>query len=65
VLITDINRTRKVILTHRGNLAEEYLIWFVYYHTTVEIIGAFKANLRRYADQILEELLKDDLILIK
>jgi hypothetical protein len=53
------------IVAHRGNLAEEYLIWFVYYHTTIEIIGAFKANLRHYRDQILEELLKDGLILIK
>ncbi|MFZ0655235.1 MAG: hypothetical protein WAM19_01165, partial [Nitrososphaeraceae archaeon] len=53
------------IVAHRGNLAEEYLIWFVYYHTTIEIIGAFKANLRHYRDQILDELLKDGLILIK
>ena len=52
-------------VAHRGNLAEEYLIWFVYYHTTIEIIGAFKANLRHYRDQILDELLKDGLILIK
>jgi hypothetical protein len=53
------------IVAHRGNLAEEYLIWFVYYHTTIEIIGAFKANLRHYRDQILEELSKDGLILVK
>jgi hypothetical protein len=53
------------IVAHRGNLAEEYIIWFVYYHTTIEIIGAFKANLRHYRDQILEELQKDGLILIK
>jgi hypothetical protein len=53
------------IVAHRGNLAEEYLIWFVYYHTAIEIIGAFKANLRHYRDQILEELQKDGLILIK
>jgi hypothetical protein len=53
------------IVARRGNLAEEYLIWFVYYHTTIEIIGAFKTNLRRYRDQILEELIKDGLILIK
>ena len=46
------------IVAHRGNLAEEYLIWFVYYHTTIEIIGAFKANLRHYRDQILEESAK-------
>ena len=52
-------------VAHIGNLAEEYLIWFVYYHTTIEIIGAFKANLRHYRDQILDELLKDGLILIK
>jgi hypothetical protein len=53
------------MVAHKGNLAEEYLIWFVYYHTTIEIIGAFKANLRHYKDQILEELLKDGFILIK
>lgn len=53
------------IVAHRGNLAEEYLVWFVYYHTTIEITGAFKANLRHYGDQILEELLKDGLILVK
>lgn len=52
------------IVAHRGNLAEEYLVWFVYYHTTIET-GAFKANLRHYGDQILEELLKDGLILVK
>jgi hypothetical protein len=34
------------IVAHRGNLAEEYLIWFIIYHTIIEIIGAFKANLR-------------------
>ncbi|MDQ3837828.1 MAG: hypothetical protein M3297_01010 [Thermoproteota archaeon] len=53
------------IVAHRGSLAEEYLIWFIYYHTTIEIIGAFKANLRHYGDQILDELLKDGLILIQ
>jgi hypothetical protein len=53
------------IVAHRGNLAEEYLIWFIYYHTTMEIIGAFKANLRHYGDQILEELQNDGLVLIK
>jgi hypothetical protein len=52
-------------VAHRGNLAEEYLVWFVYYHTTIEIIGVFKANLRHSGDQILEELLKYGLILIK
>jgi len=53
------------IVAHRGILAEEYLIWFVYYHTAIEIIGAFRANLKRYGDQILEELLKDGIIQIK
>jgi hypothetical protein len=53
------------IVTHKGNLAEEYLIWFVYYHTAIEIIGAFKANLRQYGDQILEELQMDGLILVE
>jgi hypothetical protein len=52
------------IVAHRGTLAEEYLIWFVYYHTAIEIIGAFKANLKRYGDQILEELQKDGMIQI-
>jgi hypothetical protein len=52
------------IVAHRGILAEEYLIWFVYSHTAIEIIGAFKANLKRYGDQILEELRKDGIIQI-
>jgi hypothetical protein len=52
------------IVAHRGILAEEYLIWFVYYHTAIEIIGAFKANLKRYGDQILEELQNDGMIQI-
>jgi hypothetical protein len=50
------------IVVNRGILAEEYLIWFVYCHTAIEIIGAFKANLKRYGDQILEELQKDGMI---
>jgi hypothetical protein len=53
------------IVAHRGNLSEEYIIWFVYYHTAIEIIGAFRANLRHYGDQILEELQKDGIIQIK
>jgi hypothetical protein len=53
------------IVAHRGNLSEEYIIWFVYYHTAIEIIGAFRANLRYYGDQILEELQKDGIIQIK
>ena len=53
------------IVVNRGNFAEEYLIWFVYYHTTIEIIGAFKANLGHYRDQILEDLVKESLILVK
>jgi len=53
------------IVAHRGYLAEEYLIWFVYHHTAIEIIGAFRANLKRYGDQILEELQKDGIIQIK
>jgi hypothetical protein len=53
------------IVAHRGTLNEEYVIWFVYHHTAIEIIGAFKANLKRYGDQILEELLKDGIIQIK
>jgi hypothetical protein len=53
------------IVANRGYLAEEYLIWFVYHYTAIEIIGAFRANLKRYRDQILEELQKDGLIQIK
>lgn len=53
------------VLLHIEVMAEEYLIWFIFYHTIIEIIGAFKANLRHYRDQILEELLKDGLILVK
>jgi hypothetical protein len=53
------------IVAHSCNLAEENLVWFVFYYTTIEIIAAFKANLRSYGDQILEELLKDGLILEK
>jgi hypothetical protein len=53
------------IVAHRDYLSEEYLIWFVYYHTAIEIIGAFKANLKHYRDQILEELQKDGIIQIK
>jgi hypothetical protein len=52
-------------IIHQGYPTDEYLIWFLYYHTAIEIIGAFKANLKHYGDQILEELQKDGLILIK
>ena len=52
-------------IVHQGYRTDEYLIWFLYYHTAREIIGAFKANLKHYGDQILEELQKDGLILIK
>ena len=52
-------------IVHQGYCTDEYLIWFLYYHTVREIIGAFKANLKHYGDQILEELQKDGLILIK
>jgi hypothetical protein len=52
-------------IVHQGYGTDEYLIWFLYYHTAREIIGAFKANLKHYGDQILEELQKDGLILIK
>ena len=53
------------IVAHRGYLAEEYLIWFVYQHTAKEIISAFGANLKRYGDQILEALERDGIIKIK
>jgi hypothetical protein len=53
------------IVAHRGILAEEYLVWFVYCHTAKEIIYAFGANLKRYGDQILEELQRDGIIQIK
>ena len=52
-------------IVHQGYRTDEYLIWFLYYHTAREINGAFKANLKHYGDQILEELQKDGLILIK
>lgn len=38
---------------------------FVYYHTAIEIIGAFRANLNNHGDQILEALQKDGIIRIK
>ena len=55
----------KSLVAHSGNLDEEYLVWVVYYYTTIELIAAFKANLRLYGDLILKELLKDGSILVK
>jgi hypothetical protein len=54
--------TWQSIVAHRGSLSEEYLIWFVYHHTAIEIIGAFRVNLTHYRDQILEKLQTDDVI---
>ena len=34
----------KSLVAHSGNLAEEYLVWFVYYYTTIKIIAAFKSQ---------------------
>lgn len=53
------------IVALSGNLDGEYLVWFVYYYTTIDIIAAFKANLRLYGDLLLEDILKDGLILVK
>lgn len=56
--------TWQSIVAHRGSLSEEYLIWFVYHHTVVKIIGAFRVNLTHYRDQILEKLQTDGVIKI-
>jgi hypothetical protein len=53
------------IVIHRGIRTDEYLLWFVYEHTALEILAAFNANLKRYRDQILEELQNDKEIQIK
>jgi hypothetical protein len=47
------------IVIDRGIRTDEYLLWFVYEHTTLEILAAFNANLKRYRDLILEELQND------
>jgi hypothetical protein len=53
------------IVIHRGIRTDEYLLWFVYEHTALEILAAFNANLKRYRDQVLEELQNDKEIQIK
>jgi hypothetical protein len=51
------------IVAHRGLLTEEYLTWFVYYHTP-DVLGAFRANLKQHCDEILDELIKYGMIKI-
>ena len=53
------------IVIHRGIRTDEYLLWFVYEHTALEILSAFNANLIRHRDQILEELQNEKEIQIK
>jgi hypothetical protein len=53
------------IVMHRGIRTDEYLLWFIYEHTALEILAAFNANLKRFRDQILEELQNDKEIQIK
>jgi hypothetical protein len=53
------------LVAHSGNLAEEYIVWFVYYYTTIEIIAAFKSQFETLRRSILKELLKDGLLLVK
>ena len=53
------------IVTHRGIRTDDYLLWFVYEHTALEILYAFNANLKHYRDQILEQLQNDNEIQIK
>jgi hypothetical protein len=51
------------IVAHRGLLTEEYLIWFVYYHTE-DLLAAFMTNFKQHGDEILDELQKLGLIKI-
>jgi hypothetical protein len=52
------------IVAHRGILAEEYLTWFVYYHTP-DILNTFRTGLKQHRDEILDKLRKDGIIKIK
>ena len=53
------------IVLHRGYRTDDYLLWFVYERTALEILAAFNVNLKYYRDQILEELQNEDEIQIK
>jgi hypothetical protein len=53
------------IVVHRGIRANDYLLWFVCEHTTLEILAAFNANLKHYRDIMLEELQTEEEIQIK
>lgn len=52
------------IVAHRGLLAEEYLTWFVYYHTP-DVLGVFITGLKQHRDDILDELQREGVINIK
>jgi len=52
------------IVAHRGLLAEEYLTWFVYYHTP-DILNTFRTGLKQHRDEILDKLRNDGMIKIK
>jgi hypothetical protein len=51
------------IVAHRGLLAEEYLTWFVYYHTS-DILNTFRTGLKQHRDEILDKLRNDGMIKI-
>ncbi len=51
------------IVAHRGLLTEEYLMWFVYFHTG-DVLGTFMANFKQHGDEILDELQKLGLVKI-
>ena len=53
------------IVIHRGHCTDDYLLWFVYERTALEILAAFHANLKNYRDQTLEELQNEKEIQIK
>jgi hypothetical protein len=53
------------IVIHRGYRTDDYLLWFVYERTALEILATFNANLKHYRDQILEELQNEKEIQIK
>lgn len=52
------------IVAHRGLLAEEYLTWFVYYHTP-DILNTFRTGLKQHRDEILDKLRNDGMIKIE
>ncbi len=53
------------ISKHKSIRIDDYLLWFVYERTALEILAAFSANLKHYRDQILEELQQEEEIQIK